>query len=135
MKIKFTENQHTTTTIAMFDEYDRVLILKRSPTASWEPNRWSLVNSMEEDEENSEEALKREVKEETALDIWTVKFFKDIQTSWGTLSIFTANTEGSPIFDYENTEYAWIRYEDIDEYEYIPYVKGILKLVLNPKNW
>jgi 8-oxo-dGTP pyrophosphatase MutT (NUDIX family) len=110
---------------------NKILLLKRPNIPKlWMPNKWSLVGGGIEKGESPEKACKREIKEETDLEI--DKFVKSFTIQRNTDSIehvFACrfNGDDSEInLDKENVSYGWF---DISEMEFLDTVPHLLEYI------
>jgi 8-oxo-dGTP pyrophosphatase MutT (NUDIX family) len=99
--------------IILIDDDERFMIVKRSPDAQKYPNEWDFPGGHIHEDEDEIVGLKREVKEETTLDIASpvqvhqqgrIKFYKTRQYN-GTIKLSE-----------EHTEYKWVTIEELDSY-------------------
>ena len=104
---------------AIIEKEGKILFLKRNH----EPFKdcWGLPGGKVEDGETVEEAVIREIKEETNLDLTNPKFmfyhneiYKD--KGWfGIALFFTGNFSGEIKLSHEHTKYDWFTIEEIRE--------------------
>jgi 8-oxo-dGTP diphosphatase len=113
------------------DKDNKFLLLKRSDEPKqWMPSKWALVGGGVEKDESPEEACKREVKEETGLEI--DKFIKtfSIQRNPNSIEyIFACRFTGDPTditLNDENTNYGWY---DISEMEFLDTVPNLIEYI------
>jgi 8-oxo-dGTP pyrophosphatase MutT (NUDIX family) len=113
------------------DEDNKILLLKRSAEPkTWQPNKWALVGGGIEKGESAEEAVKREIKEETGLDV--NKFTKSftIQRNPDSIeTIFACRYKGDPTdikLNNEHTNYGWY---DVDEMKFLETVPNLLEYI------
>lgn len=120
-------SNYITAIIALFYN-DRVLILQRGSTAPWEPNKWSLVGGGVDKGETPLEAVKREVFEEVGLKPTNIKFIKELKTNdIGTIVYYIGDLVSDEVeLDYENSHYKFINKEEIDNFEFVPYIKDFI---------
>jgi len=99
--------------VVLIDDDDHVLILKRSKDLKKFAGEWDLPGGHTEVGESDIDGLKREVKEETSLDIarpeevyqeGRIKFYKTRQYN-GTIKLSG-----------EHTEHKWVTIENLDSY-------------------
>jgi 8-oxo-dGTP diphosphatase len=114
----------------VFNQKGELLLLKRKDTDGWMPGKWALVGGGVNEGENPEEALTREVKEETKLDVnkviycFTTKEDKEID-----VYVFIAcctNPDELQINEKEHTDYAWVPYQDVPAHETVPNVAAYM---------
>jgi 8-oxo-dGTP diphosphatase len=112
---------------------NKILLLKRSDDPKqWMPSKWALVGGAIDKGETPEEAIKREIKEETGLEInkfvntFTIKRHKDsIET------MFACRYDGDPTdikLNEENTNYGWYDIEEINYLEIVPHLMEYITL-------
>ena len=137
---------NTETSVIVMKYKGKGLILQRGSTAPWMPNAWSLVgggiDEIEYDKvENGKEVSKdkkairaaiRETWEETKIAesfLKNVKFVEKLKTKdIGTIHYFIADVSTDKVkLDYENSDYKFITKDEIDNYEFVPYVKEFLE--------
>jgi 8-oxo-dGTP diphosphatase len=112
------------------DNDNKILLLKRSKKAPWMPEQWGLVGGGIEKGETPQQAVEREMLEETGLNI--KKFTKTftIQRNPGSIEhIFACRYEGDPTdirLSEENTNYGWY---DVDEMQYLDIVPNLIEYV------
>lgn len=123
-------------TAIVFDEEGRALITKRTASKKKWPSKWTVPGGGVTKEDflgtptttNSQwydvliNAVKREVKEETNLDIYDVEFLCDLAIPDTIILSFVAKAKNSRevILQIEETDdYAWIREEEIKNYDLI----------------
>lgn len=113
------------------DKENKFLLLKRSDDPKqWMPSKWALVGGSVENDETPEEACKREVKEETGLEI--NKFIKtfSIQRKPNSIEhIFASRFDGDPTditLNDENTNYGWY---DISEMKFLDIVPNLIEYI------
>ena len=102
---------------------DKLLLLKRTPERETSPNKWNFVSGYLEPRETCEEAVIREIKEETGLD-GTVKKAGEaftVEDPYGRWIIvpFLVSVESDQInLDKgEHSEFKWIKPEEIKNYD------------------
>jgi 8-oxo-dGTP diphosphatase len=116
------------------NEDNKILLLKRSDYPdSWMPNKWALVGGGIDKGETPENAIKREVKEETGLEIddfinaFTIQRHKEsIET------VFTCRYKGDPTditLDKENTNYGWFSVAEIEFLDIVPHLIEYVTLI------
>ncbi len=127
-------SDYKTSVIALFNE-KKVLILKRGSTANWMPNKWSLVGGVVDNDENPMEAIIRECIEEIGLIPENVVYDSKIQNkNIGQIFYYQGTLESQNVnLDYENSNYAFISESEVDDYEYVPYVKEYIKKLFSKK--
>ena len=120
------------TAVVILFHQKRVLIVQRGSTASWMPNKWSLVGGIVDDGEDVEQAAMREVYEETGISVKRLKPYQTIEDDEdGAMYFFTAQSPTMDVkIDWENQDYAWISKDEINKYEYVPYTQSILTRVM-----
>jgi mutator protein MutT len=106
---------------------NKILLLKRSEFIDqWMPNKWSLVGGAVDKGETSEKACKREVEEETGLEIndfinsFTIKRHKD-----SIESIFVTKYDGEPTdinLNDENVSYGWYSVPEMKFLDTVPHL-------------
>ena len=113
------------------DNDNKILLLKRSSDPKiWQPSKWALVGGAIEKGETPEQAVKREIKEETGLDI--SKFIKSfsIQKNPDSIEhIFACRYDGEPTdikLNEENTNYGWY---DVDEMKFLDIVPHLIEYI------
>ena len=127
----------------------KVLILQRGETAPWMPRKWNLPGGMVDAGETNEEAVVREIKEETNIvisekDIESMGYFDGGSYMLETFKGYTnSNKLPDGIFDAsllpiseelgfsESMDYAWITKEEIDNYSFVPTVEDTLRKVFS----
>jgi 8-oxo-dGTP diphosphatase len=102
------------------DEDGKILILRR--TDDLYEGLWDLPGGHIEENETKEDALKREVHEETTLEIDNIKSVKTITCNGHKVAIFTAKAKGLDVELHKNfnpdvkkpehSEYRWLTYKD-----------------------
>ena len=112
---------------------NKVLILKRGSTAPWMPNKWSLVGGGIEEGENPKETIIRECLEEIGLKPNNVSFDHKIMTvDTGEIYYFYGELGSQNIkLDYENSNYKFITKDEINNYEFVPYIKEFILSVFS----
>lgn len=119
----------------IIDNDKRILLLKRSNYKDqWQPNKWSLVGGMIEDGESPTDALKREVVEETGLNInkFNEKFV--VQRSSNNVEhIFTVKYDDEPEnvnIDFENNGFGWFYVDEIRKLNTVPNLLDYVRMAI-----
>ena len=113
---------------------DKILILKRNSEMEMHPNKWSFPGGKVIAGETLLETLKREIKEETNLEIEDIKKYISDYTfirpnGKNTIGFcFLVNSKSKEIkLSKEFIESVWIKPEEIENYDIIPYLKNEVK--------
>jgi 8-oxo-dGTP diphosphatase len=108
--------------VLLSDENGKILILKRSTNSKTNPGKWELPGGKVDQGESFDQALIREVYEETNLKIFIEHF---VGASEQNLHVIKAIhiimsgriMEGELKLSEEHEGYAWVFFEELDEYE------------------
>jgi 8-oxo-dGTP diphosphatase len=110
------------------DDDERILLLKRNIQRRTSPNRWQTPSGFIREGESAEEAIIREVKEETSLD-GTIKRSGrsfEVVDEWARWIIIpfliSVKSDKVVIDNKEHTEFRWIKVDEVSSFEC---VKGI----------
>jgi len=121
------------TVVGVVQHKDKILLLKRTPKRRSSPNKWQTVSGFVNEHESVEDAVLREVKEETGLDGKIVdrgEIFI-VEDEWGRwISIpflVSVQSDKVEIDTKEHTEYVWIEPRDFVNYDCIKGMKEDLK--------
>jgi len=101
---------------------ERFLVVKRAPNAHTYPNHWDFPGGRLEQGEAPKEGLKREVKEETNLDIKINKpkflFSEKLNVNHVVFVVYACNLISKDLrLSHEHTDYKWVTKEEILELE------------------
>jgi mutator protein MutT len=109
---------------------NKILLLKRSKKSDWMPNQWSLVGGGIEKGETPEKACKREIEEETTLQIDEfVKTFTIQRNPESIEHIFACRYNGDPTsvnLNQENIKYGWF---DISEMKFLDIIPNLIEYI------
>ena len=110
---------------------NKILLLKRSKTAPWMPEKWGLVGGAIEKGETPQAAVKREILEEVGLEIDKfVKTFSIQRNPESIETVFACRFEGDTseieLDTTENTNYGWY---DLDEMQYLDIVPNLIEYI------
>ena len=113
-----------------------ILIVKRHPKSKTDPKMWELPGGKVEKGEHFADALIREIKEETNLDVDVGDFCEAVQNDYShkrtvQLMMYLDDVEGNVKISDEHTEFMWASIEKIKELE----ISTSLKKLLEKKNW
>src|ERR687886_2185246 len=106
----------------------RILLLKRNAQRRTSPNKWQTPSGFMKEGESAEEAVVREVKEETSLEGAIAKSGKafEVVDEWARWIIvpflISVKSESVVIDTKEHSEFRWVRVEEVSSFEC---VKGI----------
>ena len=109
------------------------LILKRGPTAPWQPNVWNLPGGSRDPGEISSKAVAiREAQEEVGLTPKSPQLFEAIHHSEYLCHLYVSwGYSGTPTLDRaENTHMAWVGLDTLDDYKFIPGLKEPIRKAL-----
>jgi isopentenyldiphosphate isomerase len=115
-----------TSKVIVFDEDKNILILQRASHMKWSPKKWDLPGGHLKNKETSKDAAKREVKEETGLSIKKLVQIGEV----GNIAVFKAiiNKKNEIKLDDENSNYKWIKPNNINDYDFVP---ELISFVIN----
>jgi 8-oxo-dGTP diphosphatase len=123
--------------IGVVKQDDSILLLKRNAQRRTSPNKWQTPSGFMKEGESAEEAVLREVKEETSLDGIIEKSGKafEVIDEWGRwiiipflISIKSAENKVIVVIDTkEHSEFKWVKIEDISNFECVEGVEEDLK--------
>ncbi|MBG0860293.1 MAG: NUDIX domain-containing protein [Bacteroidales bacterium] len=106
------------------NEEGNVLILKRANTIQSE-GKWCLPGGNIEYGQTAEEAIKKEVKQETSFSCTEIRFLSYLENPPSEESdlhyvnlIFECRTKGRLKLNYESSDYAWIGPDDLQNYKF-----------------
>lgn len=107
---------------AIIKDNNKILILKRAGDVEFSPNTWDFPGGKVLENETLLQALLREVKEETNLEIQPEEnYFSSFKYPNGKITIFAfkANLLGGEIkLDEKHTDYKWISKDNWKDFEY-----------------
>lgn len=115
---------------------DEILILKRHPKSRTDPKMWELPGGKVESGEFFTDALVREIKEETNLDVKIGDFAEAIQNDYPhkrtvQLMMYLTDIKGEVKISDEHTEFMWANMDKIKTLE----ISTSFKKVLEKRNW
>lgn len=118
------------------NDADEILIVKRHPKSRTDPKMWELPGGKVEKGEFFADALVREIKEETNLDVNIGDFAEAIQNDYMhkrtvQLMMYLTDIKGEVKISDEHTDWMWASIEKIKELE----ISTSLKKVLEKRNW
>ncbi len=121
--------------VVRVDEDNRVLLLKRSPQRRTSPNKWQTPSGFLKEGESAEEAILREVQEETLLDGTIIKSGKsfEIMDEWGRWIIIpfliAVKSDKVVIDASEHSQFKWIMVNEISNFECVKGIEEDLRAV------
>ncbi len=107
--------------IVKFD--DKILLLKRNGDRTTSPNLWQGVSGALKEREAAEDAVLREVKEETGLDGRIIKAGEIIDVSdefgrWIVIPfLVSVDSDDVMIDENEHTEFRWVSPDEIEDFD------------------
>jgi len=117
------------------DDDDYILLLKRNAQRRTSPNKWQTPSGFINEGESAEEAILREVKEETALD-GTIKksgSVFEVIDQWARWIIIPflilVKSDKVVIDNKEHSEFKWIKVDEISNFECVKGIDEDLKAV------
>ena len=115
--------------VAILDDNSSMLLLMRSGKSRWMPKKWGLTGGKIEAGETAEEAVIRETKEETSLNIQNLTYLKDLSNK--AVDLFYASSySGSVQIDFEHDDYEWVSRADVEQYDTTPGIVEIFDWIL-----
>ena len=115
--------------VAILDDNSSMLLLMRSGKSRWMPKKWGLPGGKIETGETAEEAVIRETKEETSLDIQNLTYLKDLSNKSVDL-FYTTSYDGNVQIDFEHDDYEWVSRADVEQYDTTPGIVEIFDWIL-----
>ena len=112
-----------------------ILLLKRSSLRRTSPNKWQTPSGFLKEGESAEEAILREVKEETQLDGTITKCgrsfeIRDEWARWIIIPFLIAVKSDKVVIDTnEHSEFRWIMINEISNFECVKGIEEDLKAV------
>ena len=105
-----------------------VLLLKRAEHMIWEPNKWDLPGGHRKQDEEIEDAARREVKEELGIDIEDLNEIDEFNA----ITIYKTNKEKQNDYklDDENQEARWVTLKELENLNLVPKIEKFIKEVL-----
>ncbi|WP_405274825.1 NUDIX domain-containing protein [Methanobrevibacter sp.] len=118
------------------NDANEILIVKRHPKSRTDPEMWELPGGKVESGEEFADALVREIKEETNLDVEIGDFAEAIQNNYShkrtvQIMMYLCEVKGEIKISDEHTEWMWASLEKIKGLE----ISTSLKKVLEKRNW
>ncbi len=114
-----------TATVAVINQYKKLLILRRGDSAPWMPGKYCLPGGKLEPNESLEQGASRELKEETNIDFpfsdlipYTITY----GSTYSKVIFFAPINDPTVILNWEHTHYAWVSAEESSQY---PLVNGL----------
>lgn len=109
-----------------------ILIVKRHPKSKTDPEMWELPGGKVEKGEHFADALVREIKEETNLDVNVGDFCEAIQNDYPhkrtvQLMMYLDDIDGSVEISDEHTQFKWASMDEIRSLELSTSFKKVLK--------
>jgi 8-oxo-dGTP diphosphatase len=107
---------------------DRILLLKRDARRRTSPDKWQTPSGFMNEGESAEQAVLREVKEETSLDGTIIKSGRafEVVDEWARWVIvpflISAKSDKVVIDTKEHSEFRWVKVDEVSSFEC---VKGI----------
>lgn len=105
------------------DQHKNILLLQRSKTDCC-PGMWNLPGGKVDFNETVLQALTKEMKEETALDLREASFFQYLDNLPGDGSplhfitlVFIVRATGNVKINHESADYAWVGKADLNKYK------------------
>ena len=115
--------------VVILDDNSSMLLLMRSGKSRWMPKKWGLPGGKIETGETAEEAVIRETKEETSLDIQNLTYLKDLSNK--AVDLFYASSyDGNVQIDFEHDDYEWVSRADVEQYDTTPGIVEIFDWIL-----
>lgn len=102
----------------------KVLLLKRSPSHTTNPDKWCFVTGFIETGETPRQAAIRELSEELRVDAGPIRAGERVivYAGWSTLHVYPFLFKVGNItvhLDWEHTEYTWIEPQEIYQYDFV----------------
>ena len=115
---------------------DEILIVKRHPKSRTDPEMWELPGGKVEKGEFFADALVREIKEETNLDVNVGDFCEAVQNDYShkrtvQIMMYLENVKGDVEISDEHTYWMWASLDKIKTLE----ISTSLKKLLEKRNW
>jgi ADP-ribose pyrophosphatase YjhB (NUDIX family) len=137
--LKQTTKKRSFVCVFMYDTESKCLFLKRSDQERLFPNTWSLCSGGVENNEKLHSAIKREVEEETSLDLNISRFSflqkieePDFINYYFSINI-TEDEKSRILLNPENDNFVFVHLFDIDKYETIPLLVKHIKKIYYPQ--
>jgi len=112
--------------VFILNNLGQILLLKRIEGDCWQPGKWGLPGGGVNKGETHEEAVAREIKEETNLSIFAPKVVHVLDEPGYDVKYFiTKNFFGTVKIDWEHTDYKWIYPKEINQSECTPNLRNL----------
>jgi 8-oxo-dGTP diphosphatase len=114
---------------------DRILLLKRNADRRTSPNKWQTPSGFMKEHESAEEAVLREVKEETSLEGTIIKWGSTLEVidEWARWIIIPflilVESDKVKIDAMEHSEFKWITTDNITNFECVKGIEDDLRSV------
>lgn len=114
----------------ILDKCGRILLLRRSAWSRGNPLRWDLPGGKVEGAESFEEALRREVLEETNVNVELVRLVGAVESESPAARVVCVVMEARPLstqvqLSSEHEEARWVPAQDLGGLEIVPYLEPI----------
>lgn len=114
---------------------NKVLVTKRAKCNDYMPLKWDIPGGTVEEGETVEEALIRELKEETKIDIKPIKLIyaysnlSQLPTRQTIQLVYTCEfRDGAVILNREeHEEYKWVEYSELKHMDCIAFLRGLIE--------